>query len=352
VKEAMTETNRQWILNRRPAGRLSIDDFAYRETEWVPRPLRPGELILRNRMFLCMPTMRNWLDAPTGALYPSVAIDSPIMALGAAEVAASEREGVPVGARVTATIHWQDYQLVHAAQPVQLIPDSVSYTDALGGIGINALTAYFGLLCVGKPKRGETLVVSAAGGSTGSIVAQIGKLKGCRVIGIAGTDAKCKWLMDQCRIDAALNYKTENVERRLSELCPRGIDVYYDNVGGAILQAAADRMAKFGRIVLCGQIASYDTDRPSDGLRNMMRLIYGSVTIHGFLVGDFMKEKNVAVEALTAWLKAGALILRQDVRFGFKQLPASFLDLFSGTNTGTLLVAADESASGKTGKLQ
>ncbi|MDB6001725.1 MAG: NADP-dependent oxidoreductase, partial [Rhizobacter sp.] len=285
---AAPTVNRQWLLRRRPQGPATVADFEYRETQ-VPgaHDLAPGELLLRNRAFLCAPTMRNWMEPPGNSLYPSLPIGEPVMAPAGCEVVASARAGVAVGSLVTSFTSWQDFTRVGAGHAVTPVPAGLSLTEAMGVLGLNTLTAYFGLLRVGRPAAGETLVVSGAAGSTGAIAAQIGKLKGCRVIGIAGGASKCAWLTDELGLDGAVDYKAGNVEGQLRALCPQGVDVFFDNVGGEILQAAVEVMARKGRIVLCGQIATYNNGGPAPGPRNMMRLVYGSITMQGFLQGDY-----------------------------------------------------------------
>jgi NADPH-dependent curcumin reductase CurA len=338
----VTSVNRQWLLRRRPRGNVELADFEYRESE-IPdiARLKPGELVLRNRVFLCAPTMRNWMDAPGNSLYPSLAIGEPVLAPAACEVIASAREQVPVGTRVTSTTSWQDYQRVDAAHAVMPIADGISFVEVMGVYGLNARTAYFGLLKVGRPKPGETLVVSGAAGSTGSVAAQIGKILSCRVIGIAGGADKCDWLTTVCGLDAAIDYRLGRVQERLAELCPNGIDIFYDNVGGEILQAAVENMARFGRIVLCGQIASYTKGGPAPGPTNMMRIIYGSITMQGFLQSNYADEADTAIAQLRQWVAAGKIIHREDVRTGFENIPETFATLFNGRNQGTLLAVLD-----------
>jgi NADPH-dependent curcumin reductase CurA len=340
--QSMIERNRQWLLHRRPSGMIHSDDFEYRETD-IPAPsvLRPGEVLLRNRIFLCAPTMRNWMGEKGNSLYPSIPLGDPVMAPAAGEVLISKNEAIPIGARVRTMSSWQDYQVIPAGQPISTIPDELSFVEAMGIFGLNTLTGYFGLLKVGRPQPGETLVVSGAAGSTGSVAAQIGKIKGCRVIGVAGGAEKCDWLTKDCGLDAAVDYKSEHLYERLAALCPAGIDIFYDNVGGDVLQAAVDNMARHGRIVLCGQIAGYNDDRPVEGPRNMMRIIYGSVTMQGFLMGDYANEVNNALDELRAWVKGGRISHREDIRRGFEKIPESFSALFDGTNHGTLLACLD-----------
>ena len=335
----MTRMNRQWLLRRRPTGNVHREDFEYRETSIdESAPLAPGEILVRNEVFLCAPTMRNWMEPPGNSLYPSIAIGDTIMAPAAGRVVKSARDDVPPGCRIMATTSWQDYHRIGPAAVVTRIRDDVSYTEAMGIYGVNARTAYFGLLRIGRARAGETLVVSGAAGSTGSTAAQIGRILGCRVIGIAGGPEKCRWLTDVCGLDAAIDYRRGGVAEQLAELCPNGIDIFFDNVGGEMLQAAVDNMARFGRIVLCGQIASYTADGPAPGPSNMMRLIYGSITMQGFLQGNYADEIDAAVAQLQQWVREGRIIHREDVRPGFEGLPNTFGALFTGSNSGTLLV--------------
>ncbi|MDB6085879.1 MAG: NADP-dependent oxidoreductase [Gammaproteobacteria bacterium] len=290
-------------------------------------------------MFLCAPTMRNWMDEERNAFYPSIPIGAPILAPAAGEIVASANETMTVGARIMTMSSWQDYHVIPAGNRITGIPDDLSLVEAMGPYGSNALTGYFGLLRVGRPKAGETLVVSGAAGSTGSMAAQIGKIQGCRVIGIAGGADKCAWLVNECKLDAAIDYRREAVSERLAELAPGGIDIFFDNVGGDMLQAAVDNMARHGRIVLCGQVAGYNDGTPIEGPRNMMRVIYGSITIQGFLMRNYASEANEALTELRRWIGDGLIAHREDVRHGFENIPNIFSALFDGSNRGTLLAS-------------
>ena len=342
----MANLNRQWLLRARPSGHLRVEDFDYREAPLPDTPLAEGELLVRNVVFLCAPTIRNWMEPPGNSLYPSIPLGQPILGPAVGRVVASRHPAYAAGDRVFAISSWQDYTTLGgpSMQPPAKLVDGISFIEALGRYGINPLTAYFGLLDVGAARAGETLVVSGAAGSTGSTAAQIGKIKGMKVIGIAGGAAKCTWLREECRLDGVIDYKSEDVEKRLAELCPQGIDVFYDNVGGKILQAAVNHMAPLGRIVLCGQISSYDSGEPPEGPRNMMRLIYGSIRMQGFLCTNYAARFAEAVSELRAWTAAGKIAYREDLHQGFDQLPAAFVKLFSGANQGTLLVQIDDSA--------
>ena len=334
----MTNQNRQWLLKKRPQNNAQPEDFEFHTTEIPARELKENEILVRHVVFLCAPTMRNWMDPPSNSLYPSIPLGQPVMAPAVGRVVKSGNPKVAVGARISTIGSWQDYEVINTDErPVLDIAEGLSFADAMGRFGLNSLTAYFGTLEVGQLKAGETMVVSGAAGSTGSVACQIGKLLGAKVIGIAGGTEKCAWLKDTCGLDAAIDYKAENVAECLQTLCPEGIDVFYDNVGGDILQAAVDNMAKFGRIVLCGQISSYDSGESPEGPRNMMRMVYGSVTMRGFLARDFGRQFPEALANIIQWTEEGKIIHREDLREGFEQLPEIYLSLFTGANNGTLL---------------
>lgn len=341
----MTEKNRQWLLKRHPEGRVQPGDFEYREVEIPNAPLAEGEVLIRNVVTLCAPTMRNWMDPPGNSGYPSIPLGAPVMAPSTARVVKSAHPGYPAGCRIATTGSWQDYQVIAPdALGSRLLPDGISFIDGMGRYGLNPLTGYCGMRNVGHPEAGDTVLVSGAAGSTGSVAAQVARILGCRVVGIAGGAEKCRWLTESCRLDAAIDYKHENVAERVASLCPDGIDVFYDNVGGEQLQVAVNNMKRFGRIVLCGQIASYNEDAQPEGPRNMMRLIYGSITMQGFLGRDYADEFPEAIAQLKAWTESGELVQRQDLREGFERLPETFGALFDGTNEGTLMAQIDASA--------
>jgi len=241
--------------------------------------------------------------------------------------------------------HWQEYDVVNsAAWPVRAVPDGQNLIEAMGPMGMNALTAYFGVTEVGRPSTGETMLVSGAAGSTGSVASQIGRILGCRVVGVAGGPEKCTWLVNELGLDAAIDYRAGNLVEQIRATCPDGVDVFYDNVGGEILQAAVESINKFGRIVLCGQIASYNDGRPVPGPSNMMRLVYGSVILQGFLLGDYENELPRARTDIAMWIADGRLKHREDIRTGFENIPTVFGEIFTGGNEGTLLIVTDEDA--------
>ena len=204
------------------------------------------------------------------------------------------------------------------------------------------LTAYFGLLDVGQPRSGETVLVSGAAGATGSVVAQIARLKGCRVVGIAGGAEKCQWLLDACKLDAVIDYKNEDITARIGGLCPDGVDVFFDNVGGDTLEAGINHMADFGRIVLCGAIAGYNDETPAPGPRNLMILITRRIRMQGFIVIDYLSRAEEAYTALAERVSAGEIAWRDDIQEGFENIPATLQRLFDGRNTGKQLLKLAE----------
>lgn len=339
----MTESNRQWRLARRPQGISQPDDFELVADGDFPGPPGEGEIIVNNRAFLCAPTIRNWMDPPGNSLYPSIGIGEVILGPASGVVHTSAHPAFSPGDRVATISSWQDYATVRPEDSMtRVLPDEHSLIESLGVFGLNSLTAYFGMREIGTIQAGESVLVSGAAGSAGSVAAQVAKLGGCRVVGIAGGPEKCRWLLDECGLDAVIDYRSEQVRERIAALFPEGIDVFFDNVGGEILQAAVDHMAPFGRIVLCGQIASYNEGEAPEGPRNMMRLIYGGIRMQGFLVGHFEAAFDKALADLTGWERSGKLRHREDVRKGFAGLPGAFNALFDGSNRGTLIVDCEE----------
>lgn len=335
--------NRAWLLARRPQGRVAIADFAYREEPFVAPALAEGELLVRNHIFSCAPTIRNWLNAPGSSYRGAIGIGQPVAGMAGAEVIASRHPHFTAGDLVTAVSPWQDYAVLTpdwAPVPVVKIPGGLTLADALGPYSPNSLTGYFGMIDVGGAKAGDTVLISGAAGSVGSVACQVARIQGCRVIAIAGGSEKCAWLRDVARVDATIDYKNEDLATRMTAVCPERVNLFFDNVGGPVLQAAVDAMAVHGRIVLCGQISAYDTDRPAPGPRDMMKLVYGRILMQGFVVGDFAARYDEAYATLRRWIGRGDIICRVDVRKGFERLPEAFVDLFSGSNEGTLLVSA------------
>jgi NADPH-dependent curcumin reductase CurA len=333
----MSDVNRQWVLASRPVGMLKETDFEWREAP-VPSPA-DGEILVRTLWLSFDPAMRGWLD-DRRSYAPPVQLGEPMRGGGVGQVVESRCADFKPGDVVQGTFGWQDYCVVGPGGPMPLtrIPEGMPPTLALSVLGGTGLTAYFGLLEVGRAEPGETLVVSGAAGATGSVAAQIGKIVGCRVIGIAGGAEKCSWLLERARLDGAIDYKSERVSRRLRELCPQGIDVYFDNVGGDILNAVLARIAPRARIVLCGGIARYNAAELPPGPSNYLNMIVQRARMEGFLVGDYRERFGEALAKLRRWVDQGLIAYEEDVQEGLENAPRTLLRLFQGLNLGKQLL--------------
>lgn len=332
----MTWMNKQWRIAARPTGPVQASDFA-----WVEEPvpaLQTGQVLVRNVYLSIDPTNRGWLNE-TRTYLPPVPLGSVVRgtALGVVEASANER--FQPGDRVMGLLGWQLYAISDGRGLTPVPELGVPLTAHLGLFGHIGLTAYFGLLEIGQPRTGETLVVSAAAGAVGSLVGQIGKIHGCHVVGIAGTDEKCRWITAELGFDAAINYKTESVPERLKALCPRGVDIYFDNVGGLILDAVLSRINLRARIVLCGLISQYNNaGNPVPGLSNLGALLVQRARIEGFIVLDYLPRMMEAFPHLAQWYMQGKLKYRIHVVDGLEQAPAALNMLFDGANQGKLIV--------------
>src|SRR5277367_2951337 len=293
--------NRQWLLARRPQGAIQDSDFQFVETD-VPEP-GAGEVLVRNLMLSCDPTQRGWIAFDT--YLPAVEIGEVVRSMGAGRIVASNHPDFAVGDIVSGLVGWQDAVVMSPKGQLNKLPPGAPLELAMSALGATGITAYFGLLEVGRPVAGETVVVSGAAGATGSVVGQIARIKGCRAIGIAGGAEKCRWLTEVAGFDAAIDYKAEDVPARLKALSPKGIDVFFDNVGGDILDAALARLAMRGRVVLCGAIANYNATEQPPGPKNYLNLIVQRGRMEGFLVLDYMSRTAEAVGALAGWVQSG-----------------------------------------------
>jgi NADPH-dependent curcumin reductase CurA len=337
----MPNQNRQWLLRARPSGMVKESDFELRETP-AAAP-KDGEALVRVLYLSFDPAMRGWMeDRPS--YIPPVQIGEVMRAGAVGQVIESRSPEYKVGDFLQGTFGWQDYAIASRGgiMPASPLPKGTPLTWPLGVCGITGLTAYFGLLDLGKPKAGETVVVSGAAGATGSVAGQIAKIQGCRVIGIAGGTEKCRWLTEQAHFDAAIDYKSENVAQRLRELCPKGIDVYFDNVGGEILDAALGNLAQRARIVQCGGISAYNEATPPPGPRNLMNLVITRSRMEGFIVIDYLPRFAEGAGQLAKWVMEGKIAHAEDVQHGLENAPKTFLRLFQGKNLGKqLLKVAD-----------
>jgi len=330
----MSETNRQILLAEKPAGKLGPEHFKL-VSGTVPEP-GDGAALLRVRYISLDAANRAWMH---GATYRSAVEAGSVMAgAGIAEVVSSKAPNLAPGDLVFADTGWQDFAALPAKHLTKM-PKIEPMTYLLSVYGVAGLTAYFGLLEIGKPKEGETVVVSAAAGSVGSIVGQIAKIKGCRVIGIAGGADKCHWLTSELGFDAAVDYKDGALFKALRAAAPKGIDVYFDNVGGDILEACLPQMNNYGRIACCGAISQYDGAPAAHGPRGVPGLIVVKrLVMQGFIVMDFMKDRDRALADLQAWVASGRLKVQEDVIDGLENTPKALIGLLAGENRGKRMV--------------
>ncbi len=332
--------NRQWRLAARPSGLPKESDFSWHE-EPVAEP-GDGELLVRNLYLSLDPANRGWMTGRKTYIDP-VGIGDVMFGSTIAVVESSRHQDFQPGEIVSGFLGWQDYALVSPRALVKLPPElPVPLEDYFAVFGHVGMTAYFGLLDVGRPVEGETLVVSAAAGAVGSLVGQLGKLHGCRVVGIAGSDEKCSWLTAELGFDAAVNYRRESVTEALAASCPKGIDVYFDNVGGEILEAALSGINDRARIVVCGMISQYNAIEPPPGPRNLGNLLIHRARMEGFIVLDYFLRASEALEALGAWVSEGRLRYRVHVVEGLEEAPAALNYLFDGRNEGKLVIKLAE----------
>ena len=335
------QMNQQVLIDSLPAGKLQATDYCLVETP-VPVP-DGGQVLGKTSAFAITAGTRAGLQG--SASYAGAPQTGVVMnGTGVGVVVASSQPDLPEGIAVMAPTGWQAYS-VHDAAAVTAIPAQHDPIHYLGPLGVNGLTAYFGLLEVGQPQAGETVMVSAAAGSVGHMVGQIAKLKGCQVIGVCGSDAKAAVLTTQLGFDTAVNYKDADFRSALQQASPHGVDVYFDNTGGAILGAALFRMNVGGRIACCGVVSQYDTDRPEPGPKGVPGLLVNKrITMRGFLVFDFLDQYAAARDELNAWLGSGQLRSLTDEVSGLAAAPQAFVDLLAGGNTGTRIVRLDASA--------
>jgi NADPH-dependent curcumin reductase CurA len=331
----MADANRQVLLDRLPQGdKLGPQHF--RLTDGARPTPGEGEVLLRTRYISLDAANRAWMQ---GATYRSALESGQVMAGGAlAEVVEANAGHLKPGDVVFADTGWQDYAVLPGKRLAKL-PALEPMTHLMSVYGIAGLTAYFGLLECGKPKPCETVVVSAAAGSVGSIVGQIAKIKGCKVVGIAGGAEKGRWLVDELGFDAALDYKAGDLRRQMKEAVPEGIDVYFDNTGGEILETCLFAMKNFGRIACCGAVSQYDGAAPPHGPRGIPGLIVTKrLTLRGFVVMDFDGQREQALKDLQSWVASGQLKVQEDIIEGLENTPAALIGLLNGDNRGKRMI--------------
>jgi len=330
--------NRQWLLAARPSGMIKESDFRWNETT-VPA-LKDGQVVVRNLAFSFDPTQRGWMSMDT--YMPAIPIGEVMKAGTIGQVVESKRAGCAKGDLVQGLFGWEDYTVngCEGLMGLQKLPPGTDPILALSLFGTTGLTAYFGTLAVGNVKPGETFVVSGAAGATGSVSGMIAKIKGCRVVGIAGGREKCEWLTKVAGFDAAINYKHEKVGEALTRHCPKGIDVYFDNVGGEILDDALARLAQGARVVVCGAISQYNDfgSKAPTGPKNYFNLIMRGARMEGFLVFHFLQRYPEAIGDMYKWYAEGKLKNQVDMAHGLENAPKTIIRLFTGANFGKQLL--------------
>jgi len=332
----MDLVNHQFRLAARPVGLPKPSDWQYTD-EPVSEP-GDGEVLVKILYIGLEPAMRGWMNEGRSYISP-VAIGEVMRAFAAGEVIASNHPGLTVGDRVSGLMGVQEYAVANGNALFKVDTGIAPLETYLGTLGMPGMTAYFGLLDIGRPGEGETVVVSGAAGAVGGVVGQIAKLKGARAIGIAGGAEKCDYVMQELGFDAAIDYKSQDVAAGLHEHCPKGIDVYFDNVGGEILDAALARLARHARVVICGAISQYNATGAMRGPSNYMSLLVNHASMTGFVFSDYLDRLPEAAKTLGGWVAAGELKSREDIASGgIDAFPATLLHLFEGKNTGKLVL--------------
>jgi NADPH-dependent curcumin reductase CurA len=327
--------NHQLVLRQRPTGALREEDFEPREGP-APSP-GPGTVLTRTLYLSIDPANRAWMS-PVPTYTRPVEIGGVMDGFTLAEVVESGDPSFRPGDLVESMNGWQEYAVAPARRLVK-VPRRQPLSMILSGLGVTAKTAYFGLLDVGRPRPGDTVLVSAAAGATGSVAGQIARIQGCRVVGLAGSAAKCRHIVDDLGFDAAIDYRAEDVAQAIRDHCPRGVDVYFDNVGGPILESALFAMNPRGRVVCCGAVSQYDTGSPGPGPRGVPGLlVVKRLRMEGFIVMDYDDRRREAEDRLADWIAAGRLRVREDILDGLPQAPRALIGVLKGDNIGKRMV--------------
>jgi NADPH-dependent curcumin reductase CurA len=330
--------NRQFLLAQRPQGLPSRETFNYVES--VLGEPGPGQILVKNEYLSLDPAMRGWMNDAKSYI-PPVGLGEVMRALGVGKVIASQNPGFAVGDYVNGALGVQDFFIGEPKGFYKVDPTRAPLPLYLSALGMTGMTAYFALLDVGQPKAGETVVISGAAGAVGSIAGQIAKLKGCRVIGIAGGAEKCKSLIDELGFDGAIDYKNEDVVAGLKRECPKGVDVYFDNVGGDILDAVLSRLAFKARVIICGAISQYNNKQAVKGPANYLNLLVMSARMEGMVVMTYAPRFAEAAAEMGGWLASGKIKSKEDIVAGLETFPETLLKLFSGENFGKLVLKVD-----------
>ncbi len=339
----MSEMNKQWLLKSRPHGEPTLDNFEYAETP-IPE-VGSGEMLLKTIYMSLDPYMRGRMN-DTKSYSAKAELGDPMSGTGVSVVVKSDIPAFKEGDYVVSQTCWQAYSVSNGQGVMKLNPENAPISTGVGILGMPGLTAYAGLLDIGKPKEGETVVVSAASGAVGSIVGQIAKIKSCKVVGIAGSPEKCAYVVDNLGFDVCINYKDADFPAQLKAACDKGIDVYFENVGGAVFDAVFPLMNDFSRIPLCGRIANYNMTGDPEG-PNKLPAFFGQmlvkrITLRGFISFDHYDRFPDVVRDLGAWIRSGQVKYKEDIVQGIENAPEAFLGLLKGKNFGKLLVQVAE----------
>ena len=330
-----TLQNRRFKLTSRPVGMVQRGNFDF-VTEPAGEPGQ-GEVLVRVLYLSLDPAMRGWMNAGRSYIAP-VGIGEVMRAGGIGRVAQSNDPSLSEGDTVVGMTGVQDYAVTKAKELTKVDPRLAPLPRFLGALGMPGLTAYFGLLDIGQPKAGETVVVSAAAGAVGAVVGQIAKIKGCRVVGIAGGPDKCRYIAEELGFDAAIDYKHEDVRASLARHCPQGIDVYFDNVGGEILDIVLSLLARRARVIICGAISQYNHPESIQGPKNYLSLLVNHALMEGFVVFHYAERYAEGMQALAGWTLSGKIKAREDVVEGLETFPDTLQKLFRGENFGKLVI--------------
>ena len=330
-----TLQNRQFRLIARPVGMVKRSDFEFTTTP-AGEP-GPGEALVKVLYLSLDPAMRGWMNEGRSYIAP-VGLGEVMRAGGVGRVMASNDPALAIGDTVVGMTGVQDYAIVKAKEANKVDPRLAPLPRYLGALGMPGLTAYFGLMDIGRPKEGETVVVSAAAGAVGAVAGQIAKTKGCRVVGIAGGPAKCGYVVEELGFDAAIDYKSEDVAAALRQHCGKGIDVYFDNVGGEILDTVLTQLARHARVIICGAISQYNNLGAVRGPRNYLSLLFNHALMEGFVVFDYASRYPEGIQALVGMAMGGKLKAREDIVEGLETFPETLLKLYRGENFGKLVI--------------
>jgi NADPH-dependent curcumin reductase CurA len=330
-----TAENRQWRLTARPVGLPKRSDFSY---ETAPLPdLADGQILVRNHYISLDPAMRGWMN-DMRSYVPPIPLGDVMRAGAVGEVVASAHPDWKEGDHAVGVFGVQDYAAVDAAGAQKVDASQAPLPLFLSALGMPGMTAYFGLLDIGNPKPGETVVVSAASGAVGALVGQIARIKGARAVGLAGGPTKCAYVVDELGFDACIDYKAEDVGKALSTHCPKGIDVYFDNVGGEILDLVLARIARKARIIICGAISQYNSITGIQGPKNYLTLLVQNARMEGFVVFNYADRYGEGMRDMATWLHSGQIKSKEDIVEGIETFPETLLKLFSGENFGKLML--------------